>query len=155
MADLTCTYTLETPGGTVIFNNGDLHTLDDLFWISDINGLDGATIRAQVDNSPQNDGGHVHTFWKGPRHIVFEGSIFIQSVPLGAACLEVRNAMEEELRVALESILREDGTLTWTPAGLSERSLTVRHDVQLDYSPQENYAIMGFVFGLVSAAADW
>ena len=57
--------------------------------------------------------------------------------------------------MALESIIQANGTLSWTLTGLGSRSLTVRHDVQLDYSPQENYAIMGFTFGLVSASADW
>lgn len=155
MADLSCVYNLTTPAGTILFNNGDLHTLDDLYWIADINGLDGVPIRAPIDNAPQNDGGHIHTFWKGPRHVTFEGAILIQSVPIGGNCLAERNALEHNLRVALESILQVDGTLTWTPTGLTERSLTVRHDVQLEYSPQNDYAIMGFVFGLVSANPDW
>lgn len=84
-----------------------------------------------------------------------EGSILIQSVPWGARCLPQRNAMEEALIDALESILQADGTLSWTPAGLAARSLTVRHNVPLEFAPQENYMIMGFVFGLVSADPDW
>ena len=31
--DLNCTYTLTTPGGTITFNNGDLHDGTDKFWI--------------------------------------------------------------------------------------------------------------------------
>lgn len=155
MADLSCTYTLTTPVDTIVFNDGDLHTLDDLYWISDIQGLDGSTIRAQIDNAPQAHGGIVHTFWKAPRHIVIEGAILIQSVPLGAACLPERNAMEAALLYSLDSIIQADGTLAWTPAGLPARTLTVRHDVPLDYSPAENYALMGFTFGLVSADPDW
>lgn len=155
MADLSCVYELVTPNGTITFNDGDLYTTDDLYWISDIEGLDGPVIRAPVDNAPQAHGGIVHTFWKGPRHVVMQGAIVIQSVPWGGSCLTERNTMEEALRVALESILQQDGTLTWTPEGLSQRSLTVRHEIQLDFSPQENYMIMGFTFGLVSADADW
>lgn len=155
MADLTCTYTLTTPGGTIIFNDGDLNTNDDLYWISDIQGLDGAPIRAPFDNAPQTHGGLVHNFWKGPRHINMEGVIFIQSVPLGAACLVERNDMEEDLRVALESILQSDGTLAWQPAGQGARSLTVRNEIPLDYTPQENYALMAFTFGLIAADPDW
>lgn len=157
MADLATTYTLTTSGGTIVFNDGDLGTTDDLYWIASIEGLDGAPIRAQVDNAPQAHGGIVHTFWKGPRHVTIEGSILIQSVPWGGYCLPQRNAMEDDLRIALESIIQTDGTLSWTPAGLDStgRALTVRHDVQLQFTPQENYAIMGFVFGLVSAASDW
>lgn len=155
MADLACVYTLTTPGGTIRFNDGDLKTSTNLYWIAEIDGLDGATIRAPVDNAPQAHGGIVHSFWKGPRHITFDGNILIQSVPWGWPCLTERNAMEESLRVALESILQADGTLSWTPAGQSARSLTVRHDVQLQYTPRESYMIMGFTFGLVSAASDW
>jgi hypothetical protein len=155
MADLACTYTLTTSGGTIIFNDGDLYTTDDLYWISQIEGLDGPTLRAQVDNAPQAHGGLVHTFWKGPRHITMEGAILIQSVPWGGSCLVERNEMEDDLRVALESIIQTNGTLSWTPAGQSAHSLAVRHDVQLQFTPQENYMIMGFVFGLVSASADW
>lgn len=155
MADLSCAYTLVSSGGTIVFNDGDLHTIDDLYWIADINGLDGPSIRAPIDNAPQAHGGIVHAFWKGPRHITMEGSIVIQSVPWGGPCLAERNQMEEDLRVVLEGCIQADGSLTWTPTGLSSRSLTVRHDVPLEFSPQENYMIMGFTFGLVSADPDW
>lgn len=155
MADLACLYELVTPARTINFNDGDLRTTDDLYWISQIEGLDGPPLRLQTDNAPQSHGGIVHTGWKGPRHITMEGAILIQSVPWGGSCLAERNAMEEDLRIGLESIIQTDGTLTWTPAGLSTRVLAVRHDVQLQYTPQESYMIMGFVFGLVSASADW
>ena len=155
MADESVTYTLTTPGGTIVFNNGDLRTLDDVYWIQNIGGLDGGTIRAPVDNAPQAHGGIIHNFWKGPRHITIEGVIFVQSVPLGGACLTIRNDMEEDLRAALESLLQADGTLAWTPTGLSARSLTVRNEIPVEYTPAENYAIKAFVFGLVAGDPDW
>lgn len=155
MADLAAVYTLTTPGGTVIFNDGDLNTLDDLYWITEIQGLDGVVIRAPVDNAPQAHGGILHDFWKGPRHFTMQGVILVQSVPLGGACLDVRNTMEEALRVALESTLQADGTLAWTPTGEAARTLTVRNEIALEYTPQENYAVMGFTFGLISADPDW
>lgn len=155
MADLACVYTLSTPGGTIRFNDGDLKTLDDLYWIANIAGLDGAPIRAQVDNAPQAHGGIVHTFWKGPRHVTMEGSILIQSVPWGGFCLVERNEMEDDLRVALESTVQSSGTLSWTPAGQSAHTLTVRNDIPVEFTPQEGYVITGFTFGLVSASSDW
>lgn len=155
MADLSAIYTLTTPGGTVVFNNGDLHTTTDLYWITEIQGLDGAPIRATIDPAPQAHGGLVHDAWKGPRHVTMEGVILIQSVPLGSPCLTERNEMEDDLRVALESILQADGTLAWTPEGQAARSLTVRSEIALEYTPQENYAVMGFTFGLVSANPDF
>jgi hypothetical protein len=158
MADYSCQYTISGPSLTITLNNGELGngSRDNLYWIGDIDGLDGPPIRAQVDNAPQTDGGIVHTFWKGPRHINFQGDIIIQSVPFGGPCLEERNEMEDALRGVLESIIREDGTLSWIPTGqFQTRSLTVRHDVPLDFSPTNNYMTQGFVFGLVAANSDW
>jgi hypothetical protein len=157
MADISALYTLVTPAGNILFNNGTLAhgSTDDLYWLSDINGLDGAPLRAQIDNAPQAQGGIVHTIWRGARHVDMQGDIFIQSKPLGGACLPARNAMEEALREALESIQQIDGTLSWTPSGLTARSLTVRNDVPLDFSPANNYATMAFTFGLVAADPDW
>lgn len=155
MADEAAVYTLTAPGGTIVFNNGDLHTLDDVYWIQDIQGLDGAPIRAPIDNAPQAHGGILHNFWKGPRHVTINGVILVQSIPLGGACLSIRNDMEEDLRAALDSLLQADGTLAWTPTAMSARSLTVRYDVPVDFTPAENYAIKAFTFGLVSANPDW
>jgi len=155
LADLTVHYHLVTGAGTIVFNNGALKSLTDLYWIQSIQGLDGAPIRAPVDNVGFGDGGLVHTFWKGARRITFDGMIFIQSVGIGGDCRAPLNAMEEALRAATESILAVDGTLTWTPVGQSARSLTVRTEVPLDCQPQENYALRSFSFGLVAANPDW
>ena len=155
MADLTCVYTLTTPGPDISFNNGDLYTTTDLYWIQTLQGLDGSPIRTPIDNAPQTHGGLVHGFWKGPRHVQFEGAILIQSVAIGGDCRAAMNVMEENLRQALDSIIRADGTLAWTPVGMSARSLTVRNDVPLDIQPAENYAIRTFTFGLVAADESW
>lgn len=154
MADISATYTLATPGGTITLNSGDLKDGTDKYWLSNIQGLDGTSIRAPIDNVPYGDGGIVHDFWKGPRHVVFEGTLVTESVgfpSVGDDCITVQNAMEAALITALESTLRADGTLTWTPLGQGARSLTVRHDVTLEFSAAENYAIKNFTFGLVAA----
>lgn len=158
MPDLAATYTLATPGGTIIFNSGDLKDGTDKYWVQNISGLDGTSIRAPIDNVPFGDGGIVHDFWKGPRHVVFEGVLVTESVGFpshGDACIQRQNEMEEALIDALESILRDDGTLSWTPLGLAARSLTVRHDVTLEVSAIENFALKSFVFGLVAANPAW
>jgi hypothetical protein len=157
VADLSAVYTLSTSGGNVSFNNGTLGfgSDDDLYWIATINGLDGPTIRTVIDDVPFGHGGLVHRFWKGPRHVVLEGSLVVQSVPFGnSQCQEILNGMEDDLNAALNSILQSDGTLAWTPAGGSPHSLSVRYEVPLDIQPQENYVIRSFSFGLVSASAD-
>ena len=155
MADLSTTYTLAAPGGTIVFNNGDLNDGTDLYWILEIEGLDGAEARLQVDNAPQADGGIIHTGWKTPRHITFNGKLMIFSVPFGWDCTAALNTMEENLRIATDSMIRADGTLTWQPDGLPTHSLTVRREIKVDYSPQDNYMTRGFVFGLVAADPDW
>ena len=55
----------------------------------------------------------------------------------------------------MESILRADGTLTYTPTGAGARSLTVRHDIPLEFRHVENYLLISFTFGLVAAEPDW
>jgi hypothetical protein len=155
MADLIVAYTLSTGAGTIVFNNGNLKDGTDKYWIQTINGLDGPVIRAPVDNRPMLDGGIVHDFWKGPRHPVFNGVILIESVSLDG-CQGVRDDMEDDLRDALDSILRADGTLSWTPTnGGGTRSLTVRYEVPVDFQPIEDYALDSFTFGLIAADPDW
>lgn len=156
MADLSTVYSLSTPGGTVLFNNGDLHGIVDLYWIQTIAGLNGAPIRTPMDNAPQAHGGLVYNFWKGPRHVGLEGFIIVRSVPFNSAeCQEVLNGMEDDLTDALESILQADGTLSWTPAGGSGRSLSVRCEIPFDPQPAENYAVRTFTVGLVAADPDY
>lgn len=156
MADYSCVYTLTTAGGPIAFNQGTLGngSTDNLYWISTIHGLDGPSIRAPVDDVPFGDGGIVHRFWKGPRHIVFEGSLIIQEVGFGAACQGFLNELEADLNDALDSILQTNGTLSWTPEGGSSTSIPVRYEVPLDIQPTDNYVLRSFSFGLVSANAD-
>lgn len=158
MADNVAVYELDTPVGTITFNDGDLKDGTDKFWIQIIHGLEGAPLRTPVDNAPQTDGGLVHPFFRGPRNIVVEGLFITESVGFpsdGLACLQVQNEMEDELLNALESIVSEDGTLAWTPLGLSARELTVRTNVPLETTPAENYRVRNFVFGLIAGNPTW
>lgn len=155
MADYSTTYSLATAGGTVLFNNGDLRTLDDLYWIQNIRGLDSPSIRAPIDDAPQAHGAIIHNFWKGARHVGFEGVLLVQSVPTGSACQAALNVMEAALRAALESILQTNGTLTWTPLGEGGNSLSVRYEVPLEINPSDNYATRSFTFGLVAGSPDY
>ncbi|GIV03622.1 MAG: hypothetical protein KatS3mg015_2452 [Fimbriimonadales bacterium] len=152
MADIAAVYTLTTPGGTIVFNDGDLRDGTDKYWLTSVE--DALTIRTPIDNVPFGDGGIVHDFRKGPRHMVFEGVLIIETVSL-SNCRQRRNEMENALTVALESILKANGTLTWTPLGLATRSLTVRNDVPVVFTPIENYVLSQFTFGLVAANPNW
>lgn len=154
MADLSTEYTLATGGGTITFNDGTLSDGVDKYWLTSINGLDGPVIRAPIDLVPFGDGGIIHTFRKGPRHVVFDGMLLILSSTSQADCQTLRNDLVADLEAALNSILTTAGTLTWTPAGQSALSLSVFYEVGLSVNYSDNYAVANFSFGLVSAASD-
>jgi hypothetical protein len=142
---------LTTPGGTITFNSD----ASDQFYLTEVSGLDGVPLRTPVDPVPFGDGGIVHDFWEGPRHVLMEGVLLIESTRIQNSILTIRNDMEEDLRVALASIKRDDGTLAWTPLGQSSRTLTVRNEVQLEMRHIENYLLRSFTFGLIAAEPDW
>lgn len=155
MPDLAVEYTLVTPAGTVVFNDNAV----DQFYITNIpEGMSGAPLRTPMDPVAFGDGGNSYNFWKGARHIIFEGIFLVTSTPPCDAMVAIWNQMEDDLETALSSIAALDtdtGTLTWTPTGLAARSLTVRHDVPLDVQPDQNYAVRTFTFGLVADDPDW
>jgi hypothetical protein len=156
MADYSCIYTLTTPGPDIIFNNGQFGygSLDDLYWLDNVHGLDGPSLRVNSEDVPFGHGGIVQRSWKGPRHPVLEGRLIVQSVGLGG-CQAVLNDMEEELRTALDAILAPaSGTLAWTPSGGSPHSLTVYVERTVDYQPADGYRTRSFDFGLISESAD-
>ena len=154
MADVSTPYTLTAPGGTIIFNNGVLGDGTDKFWLTNIQGLDGPVIRAPVDLVPFGDGGIVHTFRKGPRRVVFDGMLLIESSTSQALCQTLRNDLVADLEDALNSMITASASLAWTPAGQAAQSLTVYNEVGYSITYSDNYALANFNFGLVSEAAD-
>jgi hypothetical protein len=156
MPDLSVPYVLSCPGGTITFN--DTTTIDQ-FYITDIpTGLAGAPIRAPMDDLPYGDGGLSYNFWKGARHILFEGILLVQSVPPCSAMVTIWNEMEDDLRVALDSISTIDtatASLAWTALGQPARTLTVRNDIPLEVGPDQNYQVRTFHFGLVADNPVW
>jgi hypothetical protein len=143
MAEFGVVYTLATPAGTVSLNSGA-----DQCRLSNALGLDGAPIRAPMDNRPQAHGGLVHRFLLGPRHITFEGVFHVTSSGTEAGYVAARNTLITNLQNALNSIYAADGTLTWTPTGGSAQHLYVRHDQPLVTS---GGMLKQFLFGLVAA----
>ncbi len=154
MADLATEYLLTTSGGNITFNDGALGDGQDKYWLSAIQGLDGPAIRAPVDLVPFGDGGIIHTFRKGPRRVVFDGMLLIESSKSQADCMEIRNELAADLEDALDAILDTAGTLSWTPAGQSGLSLSVFNEIGYTITYSDNYAVANFNFGLISAAAD-
>lgn len=144
MAEHSLVYTLATPGGTVQTNTGSAHLR-----LGGVQGLDGAPIRAPIDNRPQTHGGLVHRFLLGPRHMTFNGQVYVSGAASEAAYLSARNGVIDAWETALLSILGSDGTLSWTPSGGSLKHLYVRHDQPLETTGSW---LKELVFGLVAAS---
>jgi hypothetical protein len=152
VADLSVEYTLTTPGPDITFNDGTLGDGQDKYWITAIQGLDGPDIRAPVDPVPFGDGGLVHTFWLGPRRVIFDGMILLDP-PTLEDCQLRRNNLAFELQNALLSIVNTAGTLAWTPVGQAAQSLPVFNEVKLNITYSDNYLVSNFSFGLISEDA--
>lgn len=152
MTDVAVPHVWVTPAGTITFNDDSANQ----FYIEEIEGLDGAPIRAPIDNRPQTDGGLVHDFFKGPRHFTVSGTLLIQSTRIQTSIQAIRNQMEEDLFDAHASVQQADSTWSWTPLGLSARTLTgVRGDVPFTTRHIDNFLNVAFFFGLVAADPDW
>ncbi len=156
MPDVACIYTLVTPSGTIMFNDGG----PDQFYIQNITGIDGPPVRAPGDAISYGDGGRSYNSWKAAREMLFEGVFLVTSVPICPDAVPIWNTMQETLRVALESLIGDDatavGTLTWTPTGtVTSNTLTVRHDVQLECPPDQGFLVRAFHFGLRADNPDW
>jgi len=156
VADIGVVYTLTTPGGTIAFNDGvNPFNGADQHYITEIRGLESPALRTPVDSVPLGDGGLVHDFWMGPRHIAVEGTILVQSTQIQNSIVVLRNDMTDELIDALESILRADGTFAYTPQGQGTRTYTVRYEVGLETVHSNNYLSLDFSFGLIAADPNW
>lgn len=151
MTDVAVAYTLTTGGGTINFNGGALNDGSDMYYLTNIQGLGQPPIRAPLDNKPQDHGGLIHNFWKGPRHIAFEGAFLIQSTRIQTTIETARNSMFEALEAALDSILQAAGTLAWTPLGSTARTLAVYSEIPLQ---DDGVELRTFTFGLVAPDPD-
>ena len=73
----------------------------------------------------------MHPKFLAARVITFAGEVHIQSVTeaQSAAFLQAVNSLEAGVVSALEGILNTPSTLSWTPTGLSARSISVTYGV--------------------------
>lgn len=155
MPDLASRYDLTTPGTDIAFNDSGIDRFNqygpDEYYITDIQGLDGAPLRTPIDNRPQTDGGLVHPFFNGPRLITIEGALMVRSTTTQDQKRIIRNDMEADLISALDSIKDADGTLDWTvelTGGPDARTLIVRNNIPVEFRGIE---LKTFTFGLVAA----
>ena len=155
MADLCAPYSIA--GFTI--NNGTAGTdrLMTSFENGQITGLDGAPVRSQVDLFAGTSGGIVHTKLYAPRVITFAGEVHIQSVVWTSeslAYLTAMNTLEAAVVSALEGILHTPSSLSWTPTGLSARSISVTYGVpgqEIQFTGPMVPGERTFSFSLISA----
>lgn len=152
MADVGVSYTLTTPGVDITFNQYVTPSSpNSQYFLMEIRGLESPALRTPMDNVPLGDGGLIHDFWYGPRHITLEGLIWIPpNFGSQDAIVAERNSMTSDLVSALNEILRADGTLSFTPQGGGATSYTVRYEVGLQTPHADNYNSLQFSFGLVA-----
>lgn len=122
MADLCCAYSF---AGITLNNPAD--GVDHLMLGENgVVGLDGAPIRAEIDDQGQSNGGIVHPKLFAARIITFTGFCNIQSVVVerSTAYATALNALEAGVTSALEAVLNTPSALTWTPTGGSPKSIS-------------------------------
>lgn len=126
MADRCATYTY---GGVTVNGDSDTDTLVITDDASDqIDGLDGAPVRRQVDNLAGTDGGESQPAHFAPRVITFTGRVHIGT--LGGDPNRDRSGYQNKLVTlqkavvaALEALLNTNSSLAWTDATGASRSI--------------------------------
>lgn len=155
MADLCAPYAIA--GFTINNATAGVDRLMTSFSNGQITGLDGAPVRSQVDPFAGTSGSIVHTKLLGSRVITFAGEVHIQSVlwtSESTAFLTAMNTLEAAVITALEGILNTPSTLSWTPTGLSGRSISVTYGVpgsEVQFSGPMVPGERTFSFSLISA----
>lgn len=154
MADIGVAYTLTTPGPDIVFNQyTDPFARQNQYFLNEIRGLEAPAIRTPQDPVPLGDGALVHPFYYGGTHITFEGIIIADdsTIDTDNEIVVARNTMTANLKSALNSILRADGTLTWTPQGGSLQTISgLRYEIPLETPHTPDYRFLSFSFGLVT-----
>lgn len=152
MADVGVQYVLTAPAGTITFNEFTEPFIgnNDQYYITEIRGLAAPALRTVVDSVPLGDGALIHDFWFGARHIGIEGTILVMSTGVMDDVVEIRNQMEADLQDAVNSMIRTDGTLAFTPQGQSPISYTCRYEIPLEFVHSNNYLSLDFSFGLIA-----
>jgi hypothetical protein len=155
--DVASVYTLTPPAGpAVVFNAESIFNggLTDVFWLTDIKGLDSAQLRTPQFLRPRAHGGYKPVPWlEHPLHPRFEGAFVIRSKPIGADCRAERNTMYHALKNALRACEDAVGTLEWNEPGIGDLALEVSYEVELTHGFDAGFTVMTFQFGLYSEAS--
>lgn len=118
MADLCDIYTLETDD--IVFNAAT----GDTYLIQDLQGLDGAPIRREVEDNPQTEGKLLYPAFLDARIITFEGTLLIRSVEPEDldGYVAAQNALDSAASAYSDSSINTDRTLAWTGSSIEVRT---------------------------------
>jgi hypothetical protein len=100
--------TLTTPRGTLTFNDGGSYRLSDFQIVR--------AVRVKQESRSQRDGSIVPDGYRSGANVILEGQI-------KADTIAARRVAMDALEARVDSLLRADGFLTWTPSGASPRRL--------------------------------
>lgn len=155
MPDVASVYTLDTPSTDITFNDFELHSEEDGYWLNDVQGLDEGDLRVPRFNKPVTHGSRVLPGFFTGLAPSFTGEYVIQSTLVMDEIRAIRNTMRRALRTALRSIIDADGTLSWDEPVVGDTiscSLTVRYAEKLTSGFESNFAQATFAFTLFSEA---
>lgn len=142
MAETGISYRLTTPAGQVVFNDPTIGP--PYYRLQRVTGMDGGTMRVNVEDVPMRDLGIVFDAFEGPAYPVLEGVIT-------AADPAPRQLKEDFLRTCLDSLKRADGTLDWLPSGqATRRQRTVRIAERIDIPGESGTVLKRFLIPLVA-----
>lgn len=154
--DIASTYVLTPPAASpVTFNSGVIGDGTDIFFLTNIAGLDVADLRTPQFKKPLTDGGYKPVPWlEDPLHPRFEGAFLIQTIQPGNDCRELRNTMYHQLRDCLRACRGvTPAMLEWSEPGIGDLALEVSYEVRLNHGFDAGYSVMTFTFGLFSEAS--
>jgi hypothetical protein len=154
VSDVAAVYTLATPGPDIVFNDFELFSEDDGYWLN-VAPFDEPDLRVPVFNAPVTHGSRVLPGFFTGMVGSFVGEYVVQSTRIQEEINRIRNTMRRNLRSALRAIIDADGTVTWTEAVVGDdisMSLTVRYREKLVTGFESDFAQSTFAFSLVSEA---
>lgn len=154
MSDVAAVYTLTTPADDIAFNDFELFTEEDGYWLNTA-PFDEPDLRVPVFNKPVTHGSRVLPGFFTGMVGNFVGEYVVQSTRIPEEINRIRNTMRRTLRSALRAIIDADGTVTWVEEVVGDdisMSLTVRYREKLVTGFESDFAQSTFNFALISEA---
>jgi hypothetical protein len=114
-------------------------------YVTDITGLDDSGVRENAQVVVAGDGGHHGPFWKDRRPWTMSGIIW-PTLPVLA-----RDTAQQHLVQILNSALKDDGAMYWTPADGNQRYIAFRKQQPVRITKGQSNVEKTFQISCVSA----